>query len=62
MRYWVFNEGMLDDVLAEREARRQQEGATEQQARDETVFIKTFLFEAGRLQGLAWDAKKAPQR
>lgn len=62
MRYWVFNEAMLDDVLAVREAARQQEGASEQQAKDETVLIKTFLFGAGQLQGLAWDATKGKQR
>lgn len=46
MRYWVFHEQMLAAALAAYEARRQGEGATEQQAKDETVAIVTFLASA----------------
>lgn len=41
--YWVFDVSHLDQALAEFEARRQKEGVTEQQARDETTLIKVFL-------------------
>jgi hypothetical protein len=41
--YWVFNASQLDQALAGFEARRQREGASEQQVRDETTVIKTFL-------------------
>jgi hypothetical protein len=41
--YWVFNREMLDRALVEYEVRRQREGATEGQARDETTLIKLFL-------------------
>lgn len=44
MRYWVFHEAALDAELARHEAERQRAGASEQQARDETVAIKTFLW------------------
>lgn len=51
MRYWVFHEEMLDQMLAAREAERAKAGATEQQAKDETVVIKEFLLRAEILQG-----------
>jgi hypothetical protein len=44
--YWVFNNEMLEAALAAFEARRQGEGASEQQARDETAIIKMFLTSA----------------
>lgn len=50
-RYWVFDEQQLDSLLAAREAERQRAGATEQQAKDETVTIKAFLLQAEILQG-----------
>ncbi len=63
MRYWVFQEAMLDEELAAREAERQRDGASEQQARDETVTIKEFLVRAARLQGYAaGDARKGTRR
>lgn len=43
MRYWVFHEDMLGAALAAYEARRQSEGATEQQAKDDTAVIAAFL-------------------
>jgi hypothetical protein len=43
MRYWVFHADMLAAALAAFEARRQQEGATEQQAKDDTAVIIAFL-------------------
>jgi hypothetical protein len=43
MRYWVFHEEMLAAALAAREAERAKEGATEQQAKDETLVILQFL-------------------
>lgn len=43
MRYWVFHDEMLANAIAAYEARRQAEGATEQQAKDETMTILTFL-------------------
>lgn len=42
-RYWVFEESRLAAALAAREAERQKEGATEQQAKDETLMIVQFL-------------------
>lgn len=50
MTYWVFHDVQLDQALAAFEARRQGDGATEQQAKDESAVIKLFLFsaEAGR--------------
>lgn len=42
-RYWVFEEIRLSAALVAREAERQKEGATEQQAKDETVMIVQFL-------------------
>lgn len=50
MRYWVFNEEMLDSALAAHEAARQRAGASAEQAKDETVAIKTFLYGAAPLQ------------
>lgn len=51
MRAWVFTEDQLDSMLAAREAARQkQDGATEQQAKDETSAIKIFLVDAELLQ------------
>lgn len=50
MRVWVFSEDMLDKMLAAREAERQKAGATEQQAKDETVTIKEFLVAGEMLQ------------
>jgi len=41
--WWCFHENQLDDQLAAREAKRRQDGATEQQAKDETFTIKEFL-------------------
>lgn len=64
MRYWVFHEDQLDQMLAAREAERMKDGATEQQVKDETVTIKEFLVRAEILQGHAiGDVRKgAPQR
>lgn len=50
MLCWVFHEEKLDSALAAREAQRMAQGASEQQARDETVTIKGFLAEAIELQ------------
>jgi hypothetical protein len=50
MLCWVFHEEKLDSALAAREARRVKEGATEQQARDETFTIRAFLAESAELQ------------
>ena len=43
MKYWVFHEGSLSSALAAHEAKRQRDGATEQQAKDETQVILDFL-------------------
>ena len=43
MRYWVFHEEALAAALAAREAERMKEGATEQQAKDETIIVAQFL-------------------
>jgi len=43
MRMWVFSDEMLARALAEFEARRQREGASEQQAKDDTATIVAFL-------------------
>ena len=43
MRYWVFHEEMLAKALAAREAERTQQGASEQQAKDETLIVVQFL-------------------
>lgn len=43
MRYWVFHDGQLSSALAAREAERQRQGATEQQAKDETLVVVQFL-------------------
>ncbi len=62
MRYWVFHEQMLAAALAEHEARRMREGATEQQAKGETIGIATFLAspEAEKLAGRAKLVKGRP--
>lgn len=39
MKYWVFYDAMLSSALAQHEAERQKEGASEQQAKDETAII-----------------------
>lgn len=47
MRYWVFNEQQLADALAAHEATRQRENhITEQQAKDESQVVLTFLSSA----------------
>lgn len=43
VRYWVFHEQQLAAALATREAERQKEGASEQQAKDETMIVLQFL-------------------
>ncbi len=43
MRYWVFHEEHLAAALAAREAERIKEGATEEQAKDETLIVAQFL-------------------
>ena len=56
MKYWVFEEGNLSAALAAHEATRQREGASEQQAKDETQVILAFLGgEAARERGLIND-------
>lgn len=52
-RYWVFEDSRLAAALAAREAERMKEGATELQAKDETVTIVQFLASeaAARLRG-----------
>ena len=40
---WAFNDLMLAKALAEHEARLQRDGASEQQAKDETQAIALFL-------------------
>jgi hypothetical protein len=50
MRAWVFHEEQLDLMLAARTAERQKEGATVQQAVDESFTIKQFLVAAEILQ------------
>ena len=44
--YWVFHDAQLDQALAAFEARRQGEGASEEQTKDETAVIKLFLISA----------------
>lgn len=53
MRYWVFHEEQLSAALAAREAERRAEGATDEQAKAETLTIVQFLAsEAGtKLRG-----------
>lgn len=53
IRYWVFDEAMLASALAEREAERTLEGASAQQAADETEIVMRFLAShaARRLRG-----------
>lgn len=53
MPWWVFHQEQLAAALAAREAERQKEGATEQQAKDETLIIVQFLASeaAARLRG-----------
>ena len=46
MRYWVFHEEQLAVALVAREAERQGQGATEQQAKDETQIVVEFLASA----------------
>jgi nicotinic acid phosphoribosyltransferase len=41
--YWLFHNEQLDKALAEFSARRQREGASEQQALDDAALIKLFL-------------------
>lgn len=43
MPWWVFHQEQLAVALAAREAERVKEGATEQQAKDETLIIVQFL-------------------
>lgn len=43
MRYWVFHDQQLSAALAAREGERQKQGATEQQAKDETAIVVEFL-------------------
>lgn len=43
MAWWVFHQEQLAAALAAREAERQKEGATEQQAKDETTIVVQFL-------------------
>jgi hypothetical protein len=43
MPWWVFHQEQLAAALAAREAERQKEGVTEQQAKDETQIIAQFL-------------------
>lgn len=43
MAWWVFHQEQLAVALAAREAERMNEGATEQQARDETQIVAEFL-------------------
>ncbi len=62
MHYWVFNEAMLDDALADRQGELQRNGASEQQVRDETAAIKEFLMRAAPLQGYVGDAGTGTQR
>jgi hypothetical protein len=52
MRYWVFHEQTLAAALAAHELDRQKEGASEQQAKDETQIIVAFLAKAAALQGV----------
>lgn len=43
MKWWTFHEEMLARALAAREAERQGQGATEQQAKDDTQTVVAFL-------------------
>ena len=43
MAYWVFNDETLAAALALHETARMNQGATEQQAKDETLIIAQFL-------------------
>lgn len=43
MRAWAFHDAQLAQALAAWEARRQAEGASEQQAKDDTQTIVQFL-------------------
>ena len=53
MPWWVFHQEQLAAALAAREAERAKEGATEQQAKDETQIVIAFLASepAKRLRG-----------
>lgn len=43
MNWWVFHAQQLDTALAAREAKRQQEGATQAEAKAESALIYAFL-------------------
>ncbi len=43
MTFWLFTKEMLGNALTAHEAERQAEGATEQQAKDETMVILAFI-------------------
>lgn len=43
MPWWCFHQEQLAVALATREAERMKEGATEQQAKDETQIVAEFL-------------------
>lgn len=43
MPWWVFHQEQLAAALVAREAERMKEGATEQQAREETQIVAAFL-------------------
>lgn len=51
--YWVFTDTQLANALALYEDRRKREGATDQQAKDESASISQFLTapEAAKLVG-----------
>jgi hypothetical protein len=53
MPWWVFHQEQLAAALAAREAERVQQGATEQQAKDETQIVAAFLASecSARLRG-----------
>ena len=56
MKYWVFHEQMLAKALDAHEAERRRQGATEQQAMDDTQVILAFLCsEAAKERGLLND-------
>lgn len=53
MPWWCFHQEQLAAALAAREAERMKQGATEQQAKDETQIVAEFLASspAMRLRG-----------
>lgn len=55
MRYRVFHEEQLAAALAAREAERMKEGATEQQAKDETSIVVQFLISGAARRCLGGD-------